>query len=208
MKFVVFVEGTTEKEGVVGFLKRWLDPRLSKPVGVAPVFSRGSADYLDSIQAKVARQLAGRGGGDILGAVGLLDLYGLPFYPPGVETVGDRYTWAKRHIEGKVAQPRFTQHFAVHESEAWLLGDPSGLPASVRRALPGSSAKPETVNFDQPPAKLLARLYREKERRGYKKTTDSINLFMDASPERAYAVCPYLRLLLDEMLAKARAAGL
>jgi hypothetical protein len=31
---------------------------------------------------------------------------------------------------------------------------------------------------------------------------------MDASPERAYAACPYLERLLDEMLASAKAAGL
>jgi hypothetical protein len=196
VRFVVFVEGETEKGAVVGFLKRWLDARLAKPVGVAPVFSRGCDDYLDSIKAKVERQFAARGRGELLAAIGLLDLYGLKIYPPGVETIGDRYTWAKRHIEAKVAHPKFTQHFAVHESEAWLLGDPSTLPASVRRALPGASAKPETVNFNEPPAKLLERLYREKERRRYKKTTDSINLFMDASPERVlgYLAHPFRSL--------------
>lgn len=209
MKFVVFVEGETEKHAVVGFLKRWLDARLSKPVGVVPVFSRGWSDYLDSIQEKVRRQLAPRGGVDILAAVGLLDLYGLTIYPSGVETVSERYTWAKRFVEAKVAHPKFTQHFAVHESEAWLCGDAKVLPERVRKALPKQATeKPETVNFHEPPAKLLERLYREKERRRYKKVTDGTNLFLNASPERVYAVCPYLGKLLDEMLATGKAAGL
>jgi hypothetical protein len=133
VKFVVFVEGETEKTAVVGFLKRWLDARLSKPVGVVPVFSRGCSDYLDSIQEKVRRQLAPKGGVDILAAVGLLDLYGLTIYPRGVETIRDRYAWAKRHVEAKVGHPKFTQHFAVHESEAWLFGDARVLPERVRR---------------------------------------------------------------------------
>jgi hypothetical protein len=44
--------------------------------------------------------------------------------------------------------------------------------------------------------------------RRYKKVTDGTNLFLKASPERVYAVCPYLRKLLDEMLATGKAAGL
>ena len=37
MKFVLFVEGYTEKYGVPAFLKRFLDPRLSRPVGIKAV---------------------------------------------------------------------------------------------------------------------------------------------------------------------------
>ncbi len=32
MKFVLLVEGETEKKVLAGFFKRWLDPRLAKPV--------------------------------------------------------------------------------------------------------------------------------------------------------------------------------
>ena len=34
MKFILFVEGRTEHKAIPSFLKRWLDPQLSKPVGV------------------------------------------------------------------------------------------------------------------------------------------------------------------------------
>lgn len=33
MKFVLFVEGHTEKQALANFLKRWLDPRLDSHIG-------------------------------------------------------------------------------------------------------------------------------------------------------------------------------
>jgi hypothetical protein len=67
--FVLFVEGETEEGAAAGFLKRWLDPRLSRPVGVVPVYSRGCDDYLGSIQAKVHRQLTAKTAGDVVAAI-------------------------------------------------------------------------------------------------------------------------------------------
>jgi hypothetical protein len=72
--------------------------------------------------------------------------------------------------------------------------------------LPGPCAKPETVNFDQPPAKLLDRLYRNKLNRGYRKTIDGADLFQRLSPDKARNKCPYLKKLLDQMLALAKDA--
>jgi hypothetical protein len=46
MKFVVFAEGYTEKKALPGFLKRWLDPRLSQPVGIKIVRFDGWSDYV------------------------------------------------------------------------------------------------------------------------------------------------------------------
>ncbi len=34
MKFVLLVEGQTEKDSAAAFIKRWLDPRLKQPVGI------------------------------------------------------------------------------------------------------------------------------------------------------------------------------
>jgi hypothetical protein len=76
------------------------------------------------------------------------------------------------------------------------------------RALPGKAERPETVNFDEPPAKLLARLYREKAQRGYRKTIDGVNLFARIDPGVAYQRCPGLRALLDDLLGRAKASGL
>lgn len=207
MKFVLFVEGHTEKKALPAFLKRWLDPRLQAPIGIKVVRFEGWRDYVDEIATKVDLNLSGKAGAGVVGAIGLLDLYGPTFYPNRAAPVDERYRWAKEYLEAKVKHPRFCQHFAVHETEAWLLSAPLLLPREVGGALPGRCAYPETVNFDEPPAKLLERLYREKLGRGYKKVTDGANLFEKLSPDLAQGKCPYLRRLLEDMLSLAGGGG-
>ncbi|MFL6197005.1 MAG: DUF4276 family protein [Thermoanaerobaculia bacterium] len=205
MKFVLFVEGHTERV-LPSFLKRWLDPRLPAPVGIKVIRFEGLGDYWSGIPKKVELSLSGKAGADVIAAIGLLDLYAPEQYPAGEKTAEQRYTWAKKRLEKKVGQPKFRQHFAVHETEAWLLAHPEILPHEVKKALPRKTAKPETVNFDEPPAKLLARLYREKLGTGYKKVIDGTNLFQSLSPDRACDRCPYLKILLDDMLGLAKQA--
>jgi hypothetical protein len=207
MKLVLFVEGETEKRGLPDFLKRWLDPRLSPHVGIRVVQFRGAAAYYDEIAARVKLSFSGKSGRDVVAAIGLLDLYGLPFCPPDKKTAKARYAWAKEHLEGRVGHPHFRQHFAVHETEAWLLAHPEILPPEVRRALPGKASRPETVNLNEPPAKLLSRLYREKLDRRYKKVIDGANLFQSLSPDKAYEKCPALKALLDDLLTLAKEAA-
>jgi hypothetical protein len=50
----------------------------------------------------------------------------------------------------------------------------------------------------------LKRLYAQRLNRSYRKVTDGSNLFQDLVPEIAYALCPYLKVLLDEMLLLAK----
>lgn len=206
MKIVLFVEGHTEKLALPSFFKRWLDPQLAQPIGIKTVRFEGWRDYYDEIGKKVGLNLSGKAGADVVGAIGLLDLYGPTFYPKATVTAADRYAWAKADIEKSVAHPRFRQHFAVHETEAWLLSDPTLLPKEVRTALPGRCTQPETVNFDEPPAKLLERLHREKLGRSYKKVTDGANLFARLDPGVAQGKCPWLRRVLDDMLSLVRAS--
>lgn len=68
--------------------------------------------------------------------------------------------------------------------------------------------QPEQVNFNEPPAKLLKKIYKNEQRKGYKKTTDGLQLFKKLDPGQAAKKCPYLRQTLEEMLALAKAAGL
>lgn len=203
MKIVLFIKGHTEKKALPAFLKRWLDPRLSTPIGIKPVRFEGWKNYDDEIATKVHLNMSGKTGADVVGAIGLIDLYGPTFYPAHLSSVDTRYAWAKEHLERKVDHPRFRQHFAVHETEAWLLSEPTLLDKPVRAALPGRVAQPETVNFNEPPAKLLDRLYRDRLGRSYKKVTDGATLFQRLSPDAAYARCPSLKRLLDDMLALA-----
>lgn len=201
MKLVLFVEGYTEK-ALPNFFKRWLDPQLAQPIGIKVVRFEGWRNYVDEIAKKVELNLSGKSGADVVGAIGLLDLYGPTFYPAHL-VAEERYAWAKDYLESKVGHPLFRQHFAVHETEAWLLAEPALLPRAVSAALPGRCAKPETVNFNEPPGKLLERLYREKLQRNYKKVTDGANFFQKLSPDAARAKCPYLGQLLADMHALA-----
>ena len=203
MKFVLFVEGYTER-ALSSFLKRWLDPRLSRPVGVEPVRFSGSSDYLKSLTQRAKRDLDS---GHLIAVIGLLDLYGASLEFPPNSTTDAKCAWAKAKLERQVGDSRFRQHFAVHETEAWLLSEPNAFPTSVRTRIQDVAHRPESVNFQQPPSKLLQALYKAGGR-DYKKVTDGSILFGRLTPDSAYAKCPHLALLLDDMLSLAKAAGL
>ena len=177
MKFVLLVEGNTEKQTIAEFLKRWLDPQLTTRVGIQVIRFNGYS-------------------------------HGPTFYPEHCITADERRAWAKQRIENEVNRDRFLMFFAVHEFEAWLLAQPSILPTEVRRILPAKTNHPETVNFDEPPARLLNRLYTQATRRGYKKVTHGRELFAKLDPIVAVSKCPCLAEMLKEILRQAKAAGL
>lgn len=207
MKFVLLVEGETETEAIAGFLKRWLDPRLAKPIGIRPVNFRGNARLIDGIVAKARSYLDSPEAAEIVAVIGLLDLYGIDVYPSAVISAKDRVEWGVNHFGKLVGRDKFRMFFAVHEFEAWILAQPEVLPPEVRRILPQNISRPETVNFTEPPAKLLNRIYRSATRKDYKKTTYAKQLFRKLEPATVAESCPYLRAMLEELLQLARAAG-
>jgi hypothetical protein len=204
MKFILFAEGPTEHKAVPAFLKRWLDPRLSRPVGIDPVKFEGWRHLVKDAPIKARLHLKRE---DVIAVAALLDLYGPDFYPPNKTTPAERAAWAKAHLEGKVNDPGFFQFFAVHEVEAWLLSDPAIFPQEVRRSLEGKTQNPETINNQRPPSKWLNELYSNATRRNYKKVTYGKDLFDRLDPEIAYHKCPHLKEMLDKMLDLARHAG-
>jgi hypothetical protein len=203
VKFVLFCEGWTEKGALPDFLRRWLDSKLPVKVGVQPVRFNGWAEMAKDSPVKARLHLCRS---DVIAVVALLDLHGPTFYPPDRTTVAERYQWAKAHIEKQADQPRFLQFFAVHEIEAWILSQPDLLPPAVRKKLPGKHEKPETVNFDEPPAYLLNRLYVETTGRTYKKRTYGEELFRRLDPQVVWEKCPYFRELADELVNLAKKA--
>lgn len=209
MKFILFVEGNAEKTVLPDFLSRWLNPKLKRRVGFTPVRFDGCGDYLSRFAKKAVIRLNSPKREEIIAITGLLDLYGLPgnFYPSHLAEAKERYEWAKQELQSRVGHEKFLQFFAVHELEAWLLSNPELFPREVRNAFPGSVANPESVNFNQPPGKLLNKLFREKLKRNYKKTVDGYELFSKLDPEVAYLKCPRLKEMLDEMLSLAKDGG-
>lgn len=157
MKFVLFVEGHTEK-ALPSFLGRWLNAQLTYPVGIQPVQFDGAADMIKDM-AKHAALSLNTPKQDVIAVIALLDLHNLPLpIPPAQDTPTKRCAWAKWELEREVRQSKFRQFFAVHETEAWLLSQLGIFPAAVRREIVGRAQHPETVNDQEPPAKLLQNL--------------------------------------------------
>jgi hypothetical protein len=203
MKFVLFCEGATEKGALPDFFRRWLNAKLPVRVGIQPVHFNGWAEMVKDSPTKARLHLRNA---DVIAVIALLDLYGPTFYPDNCATVHERFNWAKTKLEKEVAQSRFRQYFAVHEIEAWILSDPNILPRDVQRKLPDKTKQPETVNFDEPPAYLLNRLYEETTGRSYKKRTYGEELFRKLDPQIVYDRCPYFKKLADELTELSRKA--
>ncbi len=202
MKIVLLVEGWVEKE-LPPFLKRWLDPQLPQPIGIQPVRFNGFGEFLNDVALKTTLHLSQ---GDTIAIFGLLDLYGLKLDYPKYADHHEKLRFAREYITSKVApadRPRYRQHFAVHELEAWFLSDPRLFPNIT---LPNRCARPEDVDFDEPPAHLLDHLFSQGKGHGYKKTVMARNLLPKLDPALVYHKCPNFKLLMDEMLAITRQA--
>ncbi len=203
MKFILFVEGHTENKAIPSFLKRWLDPQLSKPVGIKTVRFEGWPELVKDSPTKANLYLSQD---SVIAVIALLDLYGPTIYPDNENTAAKRYQWAKRHLESNVNKENFFQFFAVHEVEAWLLSDPSIFPNSIKPSVQKISKSPEDINNTLPPAKRLNEIYRNQTKKGYKKVTYGKDLFAKLDPSVAYKKCPYLKEFLDAMLKLAKDA--
>ena len=205
MKFILVAEGHTEEQ-LPAFIKRWLDPRLASRVGIHLVRLPGWGAVEDGIADRARAYLEGPSADEIVAVVGLLDLYGPDFYPDHTRNAQERYDWAARYFEQRVNHPRFRMFFAVHEIEAWILSQPENLPHRVAERVP--DRPPETINFGEPPSKLLDRLYHASHGKGYVKPADGRRLFAKLDPSIAASKCPHLDAMLQEMLSMAKAAGL
>ena len=69
---------------------------------------------------------------------------------------------------------------------------PGDVPQGYKDALPGKIAQPERVNFDEPPAKLLDRLYKQQTKHNYKKRQTANNC-LGSLIRRGWRKCPYLK---------------
>jgi hypothetical protein len=207
VKFILFCEGETERKCVPQLLQRWLNTRLQYRVGIKPVLFDGWQELIKDSPKKANLYLNGPESAQIIGVIALLDLYGPTFYPTHFHSADEKYSWARAEMEKRVNHQKFRQYFAVHEIEAWLLSDPSIFSQrDIQQAIQKMTIPPETVNFQQPPAKLLEELFQRSTKYGYKKVTYGKQLFSKLNPEIAYKKCPYLGMMLDGMLDMAREA--
>ena len=197
MKFVIFCEGYTEHMVIPNLFGRWLNPRLKEKVGFKLVRFNGWNQLVDDTPRKAKMYLDQK---DSLGVISLLDLFGPTFYPTHITEAEARRQWGMKYMLDRVDHLKYRHHFAVHELEAWLLSQPEKFPPAVQRKLPGKVAQPELINFNEPPAKLLDRLYMEAFKKGYKKVVEGSKLFLSLDPEITYRKCPAFRALVDDLL--------
>jgi Domain of unknown function (DUF4276) len=193
---LLYVEGQTEEEALPGFFQRWLADN-GQNVRIKPVNFKGAGRYLHDFAKRAKLDLTS---GSASGIIGLLDLYGSSLSYPQ-KAVAEKYRWAKAKLEAEVGDTRFRQHFTVHETEAWLLSGKDVFPQQINVRLP--KTPPEGINFQNPPSKRLERLYPSHVNRKYAKVRDGVDLFDKLDPNAAYARCPHLKLLLDDILALA-----
>ena len=215
MRFVLLVEGHTERKALPAFLKRWLDPQLSQPVGVKTVRFDGWRDFYSEVAKKTELHLGGPGASEIIAVIGLLDLYafgegsGATPYPASVTSPTGRLKWAINDIENRVQQPsKFRMFFALHELEAWLLSQPDCFPQALEDDIRKLSSDPEGVNLNDPPSKRIGTLYRQELRRNYRKIVDGKILFDRLDPKVVCACCPQFARMMDALLLMAKQAGL
>ena len=208
-RIALFVEGDTERgearrRTLLSFIHTWLDPQLpqDRKVGITAVKFQGVSNYLDDLPRKVGLYLEDGRANFI---VGLVDLYGIPASRIDFSrcpTVKDKIVTARafmRNLVPKQYRDRFRQHFAVHEIEAWLLAYPEALSKDKKVQAQIKKRPPEHVNFKEPPAKFLKRILHE-----YRKTTTAMNLFPKVDPQVAIEKCPYLKQLMEDLLALAK----
>lgn len=144
-RIALFVEGDTER-ALPLFFHRWLDPQLpvTGKVGIRAVKFKGIANYLDDVATKTELYITQRKANFV---VGVVDLYGLPsarINLSGYSTLKDKVIAARQYIRGLLPaqlRPYFRQHFAVHETEAWLLAYPLEWPPKIRSAITKSEAR-------------------------------------------------------------------
>lgn len=106
MKFVLFVEGDTER-ALPPFLKRWLDPKLPQRIGITPVCFTGWPELRREVRKRAHLHLNGPKSEEIIAVISLLDLYGPNFYPSHLTGAVERYEWAKDDIEREVGHTKF-----------------------------------------------------------------------------------------------------
>ena len=205
MKFVIFVEGDTEKDVLPHLLKRCLEPELKKNIGIQPVNFHGWANLWREAPKKAEFYLQGAGAStDIIAVISILDLYGPDIYPPHVIGAKEQDAWAKAKLEKEVGHKRFRHYFAVHELEAWLFSQPHSFPKEAIKDVEALSAKPEEVNFNAPPKRRLDGIYEHRLKRGYQPRVDGAKLFRTLVPTEARSKCPCFSAMIDELITLAK----
>lgn len=197
MRFILIVEGDTEKRSIEGLIRKHLVEKTGQNIGVRAININGYGNFFRDLPQKVKKYLAGPDKEEILAIVGLMDLYKTPYARDVNCSIRERILQGTQLFEDSVKQDRFRMFFAVHEYEAWLLSDVEKFDPAIRGRIASHARNPEEVNTDEPPSKYLKRIYSEYLHREYKKTVDGKVLMGRVDPQKVYEKCPNFRAMID-----------
>ena len=100
MKYVIFVEGHTEEDNLPDFIGRWFNiQKLSQTIRIEVVRFAGCTDFYHKAIARAQDHLNAPDSDEIIGVIGLLDLYGPRFYPEDKNSIREREVVAKCPVD-------------------------------------------------------------------------------------------------------------
>ena len=197
MRFILIVEGDTEKRSIEGLIRKHLAEKTRKNIGVTAININGYGNFFRDLPQKVKKYLTGPDKEEIIAIAGLMDLYKTPYAREVNRSIRERILQGTQLFEDSVKQDRFRMFFAVHEYEAWLLSDVEKFDPAIKGRIASHARNPEEVNTDEPPSKYLKRIYSEYLHREYKKTVDGKVLMGRVDPQKVYEKCPNYRVMID-----------
>ncbi len=197
-KIILFVEGQTERQILSSFIKRTLDTNIK----ISIINFKGSGNFIKEIKRKVWLQIQSPQKDDIIFTFGLLDWHGFKDkLPNNVKNMIEGPEAGSQYIENLVHQDKFKMFFAVYELEAWLLSEPDIFPNKIINELKNriSSKRPEEINFNEPPSKLINQLYIKHLNSNFKKVVNGKLLFEELDKNKVLEQCPYFANMISDI---------
>ncbi len=192
VRIAILVEGATET-AFFPALRDFLGPRLAQMPKLDPVPCDGRIPTNEKLRRLVGNLLSGPPPADAV--IALTDVY---TGQRDFQGAGDAKSKMRQWVG---AEPRFYPHVAAYDFEAWLLPfwDDIKKLAGSNRASPG--ANPESINHDNPPAYILAEIFRTGTKgKKYVKPRDAARILRGKDIAIAAQACPELREFLNTIL--------
>lgn len=199
-KIVLYCEGHTEEDVLKPLLNQYLKELREVQCALEIDNLKGVGQIKREIGDATRRDLTQSG---VIAVFALVDLYG-----SGFDTVAKVKAELRRRVPPEY-RDRFHPHLAVHEIEAWIFAVPQVLNEWL-----GTTIKPfpnpETINTQNPPAKLLEELTRRhKQSRVPTKRSMAQRLFAKISSQEAYvneiySKCKHFKAFVDDLRQTAR----
>ncbi len=193
VRIAILVEGGTVK-AFFPVLREFLATRLAgRMPKLDPLPCDGRIPKGNELSRRVTNLLRGSSAADAV--IALTDVYtGTCDFKDASDAKGKMRAWVGD-------EPRFHPHVALHDFEAWLLPFWPAIQelAGSDRAAP--AIHPETVNHMNPPAHVLAEVFRTGTRaKRYVKPRDALRILRKKDLTVAAQACPEMKSFLDRIL--------